>query len=196
MSGKDAIIEKILSESRAQADKIINDAKAKASSIVKEARDAADNMQISEVKKAADSAPDIEKRKITVANLEVRKIQLKAKQQVINDAFSEAEKSLSSLPKEKYKALLFSMLKAEASDGDIITAAEKDKDIVTKAFIAEASKKLNKNLKLSDSYGTFSGGLMISGSNYDKNLTFSVELKTLREENEPEIAKMIFGEIK
>lgn len=196
MSGKEALIDKILLDAKEQTDVILSEAKAKAEEIVAEARSYAEEMKSSEIEKAEASREDIVKRKVTVANLEVRKIILSAKQQVINEAFNEAMKKLGSLKPADYKKLIMGMLKAEAKDGDIVTVSYNDKDIITAAFIADAAKKLNIKLKYSDKLGEFGGGIILSSGIYDKNLTFEVELNMLRDEIEPEIANMIFGEVK
>ena len=193
MSGKDAIINKILGDAKAQSEKILGEAKAKAEKSIGDAK-AQSNMFInSEIEKAEASRPIIEQRKVAVANLEVRKIRLAAKQQVLDDTFKAAETDLNSLPEKEYKDLIFGMLRSAASDGDTVTVGKKDKGVLTAAFIAESSKKLGIKLKLDANYGDFSGGIILSGTNYDKNLTIDVELKTLREEIEPEIAQTIFG---
>lgn len=196
MSGKDAIINKILADSDNQARQILDEARVKAEAVISEAEKIAAELRDKEITEAEELCPVIVRRKETVAGLEVRKILLAAKQQVINDTFSEALDSLNNLPKEKYKALIMGMLKAHASDGDIVTVAEKDKDIINAAFVAEAAKKLGVKIKLNDKYGSFSGGIILSDKNYDKNLTFDVELLSLRDQIEPEVAKLIFGEVK
>lgn len=196
MSGKDAIIEKIISEGKAQAERIIEDAENKADLIIRDAKAEANEYKSREISVANNSEPIIMKRKVTVANLEVRKIILSSKQKVIDEAFTEAKKNISELSEEQYKALIMSMLKSEAKDGDTVIAASKDKKIINTAFINDAAKKLNLKLKLSETYGDFLGGIILSSGIYDKNLTINVELNMLRDEIEPEVAALIFGDNK
>jgi V/A-type H+-transporting ATPase subunit E len=194
--GKEEIIAKITSESKAIAENIISDARKRADEIISSAKKEAENLLNTEKKKAEELISVIKSRRVTVANLEVRKIILDAKQKAINEAFISAEESLTSLPKAKYTEIIFNMLKAEAKDGDTVTIAKKDKDIITKAFIKDASEKLGIKLTLNPDFGDFTGGIILSGTNYDKNLTFKVELDALREEIESEVYKILFGDVK
>lgn len=196
MSGKDSIIEKILSDAKVTSEKTIEEARLKADEIVSSAKSQAEEYKSKEVAVAEASISDILKRKVTVANLEVRKIILQSKQEVIDRVFKDALESITSLPKDEYKSLIFGMLKAEAQDNDIVTVSARDKDIITAAFILDAGKKLNKKLRMNETYGNFNGGIILTSGAYDKNLTLDVELGMLREEMEPEIAATIFGESK
>ena len=58
---------------------------------------------------------------------------------------------------------------------------------------AEFAKKKGINLTLSDKFGDFDGGLILSENGVDKNFTFEVEVALLKEQTEAKTAKEIFG---
>ena len=95
--------------------------------------------------------------------------------------------------KAGYEKLLIGMMKC-ADDGDEVTFSVKDRDLVTDKWFDSAIKKAKKKLTKSPVFGDFSGGILISGKGSDKNFTLEVELAGVREEYEPQIAKLIFGE--
>lgn len=127
-----------------------------------------------------------------MANLEVKKLILGAKQELIGKAFVESIDSIRA-DKDGYKQLLLGMLEY-ATDGDTLTISKLDKAILTPKDVDEIAKQKNIKLLLNKEYGDFAGGIILSNAITDKNFTLEVELSTLRDEIEPEIAKKLFGE--
>ncbi len=193
MDGQQKIIDKIISDATAEAGEILSEAVKKAEEIVEKSRGEAQAEYDAFVKKAQKSGEETVKRRLTVSELEVKKIVLSAKKQAVDNAFDAAAERLCSLPKDEYVALVGAMIASAASDGDVVTVAEKDKKLFTKAYFSEISEKIGKKLILSDTFGDFSGGVILSGHGVDKNLTFESELKLLRDEIEPEVAKIMFS---
>ena len=74
----------------------------------------------------------------------------------------------------------------------MIVAKEDDK-VITKKLIADIAKKSKKSLKKSDEFGDFKGGVILSGKNYDKNLTLELELSLIKEKIESNIDEILFG---
>ena len=74
--------------------------------------------------------------------------------------------------------------------------SEKDKDVITEAFVKKIADKLKIKLKLSKKYADISGGIILSGAVADKNLSLEADFKELRETYEPEVARILFGEAK
>lgn len=196
MSGKDAIIQKILSDAKEQSNKLIEDAKNKADSTIRLADTYANDKMQKSIDDAKSQHGDIVNRKKTVANLEVRKLMLSSKQKAIDEAFQNAIDKINDLKKADYLAYIKTLLENNAQDGDMVTICEKDKSRITKTFINSFSKEKGIKLSVNSDLGDFNGGIILSNGNYDKNLTLDVELKMLREEIEPEIANIIFGDNK
>lgn len=193
MDGQQKIIDKILSDAKHDAGEMLSEALKKAEALVaaKQAEvDAEYDISVEEARKAGE---EVVRRRLTVADLEVKKLLLSAKKQAVDEAFEESLKKLLALPKEEYAALVESMIASAADDGDVVVISENDKNVLTKAFFDKISAKIGKKLTLSDTFGNFRGGVMLLGKGVDKNLTFESELALLRDEVEPEVAKIMFS---
>ncbi len=193
MDGQQKIIDKILSDATHDAVEMLSEALKKAEALVvaKQAEaDAEYDLSVEEARKAGE---EVVRRRLTVADLEVKKLLLSAKKQAVDEAFEESLKKLLALPKEEYAVLVESMIASAADDGDVVVISENDKNVLTKAFFDKISAKTGKKLTLSDTFGNFRGGVMLLGKGVDKNLTFESELALLRDEVEPEVAKIMFS---
>lgn len=189
---KELIIEKILSDAKAKADEIIASAKQKADKILKDAKAGLDNDYEKSVQEAKALVPELLRRKLSVAELESKKILLNSKQKVLEKVFAGAVEDIRALSNEKYLEYIEKMLLANAEDGDEVIVAESDKKIVTRDFIEKVAKQKGIKLKLKSEYGSFIGGLILVSRCCSKNMTLELELALLREEKEAKIARMIF----
>ncbi len=193
MDGQQKIIDKILSDAKHDAGEMLSEALKKAEALVAAKQTEADAEYDLSVEEARKAGEEVVRRRLTVADLEVKKLLLSAKKQAVDEAFEESLKKLLALPKEEYAALVESMIASAADDGDVVVISENDKNVLTKAFFDKISAKIGKKLTLSDTFGNFKGGVMLLGKGVDKNLTFESELALLRDEVEPEVAKIMFS---
>ncbi len=191
---KELIIEKILSDARSKAAEIIKSAESKADKIVGDANAEVEQGTLRAVTDAEALVPELLRRKLSVAELESKKILLRAKQNVLEEVFKGALEDIRALPREKYLEYIESMLLANAEDGDTVIIAEADKAMVTKAFVEKAAEKKGIKLQLAKEYGNFAGGLILSSRCCSKNMSLELELASLREDKEAKIARMIFEE--
>lgn len=193
MDGQQKIIDKILSDATHDAGEMLSEALKKAEALVAAKQAEADAEYDISVEEARKAGEEVVRRRLTVADLEVKKLLLSAKKQAVDEAFEESLKKLLALPKEEYTALVESMIASAADDGDVVVISENDKNVLTKAVFDKISAKIGKMLTLSDTFGNFRGGVMLLGKGVDKNLTFESELALLRDEVEPEVAKIMFS---
>ena len=196
MAGTEAIINKIIADAKAKADSILEQAKVDSQAILDNAQLKCDENSKALQDKKQSLVDEAISRKKTVAELDVKKIILKAKKDAIDQAFSLAKDDLLNLSSAKYLKLVTNMIKAYCEDGDVITIAEADKKVITAKLVKDIASEKGIKLTLSKDYGDFLGGVILSNNGVDKNLTFDVELKVLREELETTIANMIFKESK
>lgn len=194
MEGKDAIINKIMSDADSQAEEILAQAKAKAEAQVKKALDESEALQADAAKKAEDAGSELITRRLTVAGLDVKKQMLAVKKELIDASFAKAESVLAGLEDDDYLKLISAMLAKSASDGDTVTVSANDKSRITADFIKKQSKKLGISLTLGKEYGDFDGGIILTGGGVDKNLTLEVELKLLYDEIQADVAAILFKE--
>lgn len=194
MNSSQGIIDRILSDSNAIANDSIAQAELKAQSVIDNAEKGS-SVKIIDFKNTLENTfNEIVNRKITVAKLDSKKIIMDAKKEAVDKVFKEALSRLNTLPKAEYLELIADMIKANAVDGDKIMPCYADKSKITGSFINKIAKETNLKLSLDTTYPDYQGGIILSGDNYDKNLSFEVELASMREEIETLIADILFKE--
>lgn len=190
MSGKENIIANILADARAEKDRILAAAKEKADEIARAdeafCKEAEQNVQ----KRAEENERLTVARYVSVANMDVKKVLLQAKQDKISKTFERAEEKILSMDKEAYAAFILSLLDKYAEEGDEVVLSARDKERITPAEIAAYATK--KGIALTcRADGAFSGGIVLEGKVYDKNLTLSMLLKEYKEAHETEIIRIL-----
>lgn len=187
MSGKENIIANILSEAEEEKERLLAAAREKADEIARADEAYIESLRQKNEKQAEENERATVARFISVANMDVKKVLLQAKQEKISEVFQRAEEKILSMDKESYSAFLFSLLDRYAEEGDCVVLSERDGAKITPAEIAGYAKKRGISLSCRAD-GKFSGGVILEGKIYDKNLTVSMLLKEYRETHETEIA--------
>ena len=187
---KQELLDKIIGDAEERARTILSEAESKAASVVASAEEERATLLDSARKMAAASQPEVVMRRRSMAELEGRKLVLKAKQEMIGEAY---RKALLVIKESKsYPALLVKMILSAAADGDSVIFSASDFDRVDrKKIVAEAMKQADIRLTLSEEKGAFDGGIVLRGADCDKNLSLEVELESLRSE-EDVAAKVLF----
>ena len=185
MSGKDAIIEKIISDADNRASAIISEAEEKARNNEKEALKEAEEA----MKKAEESYSSIVSE--AIAEADVKKYRLALKQEVLGEVYSRAERKLKELGDEKYLAFIKKLFEEYAEGGEEVVIASSDEKRVTQSFLDKELPQLK--LKITGK-GDFEGGFVLTCDKYDKTVTFGNLMRQYREETEAEIAAYLFGE--
>ena len=192
MSKEEAIVSKILRDADEKAEAILKDANDKAGEMIAKANaDGRDRRREAETQ-ASLKIPELKRRSASVAELEVKKLALAARQEILGETFDKTLDKLCALPDNEYLSLIESMIKAVASDGDVVVISSRDEKRITAAFIAKIAKEKGISLKLSSSFGDFKGGVVLESAGCDKNMSFEVELASLRETLEPKVSAKLF----
>ena len=117
---KQDIINKILSDAEEKAESILRDSHQKAGELIAQANaEARDNKRNAE-SDASLKIPEMKRRSVSVAELEVKKTELAARQEILGETFEKALDKLCALPDEKYLSIIGAMIKSTASDGDVV----------------------------------------------------------------------------
>lgn len=190
MNGKQALIEKIIFDAQRIANATSEEGSANAQEIIAAAENDAAIYREKNRFESETERGDIIRRRISAANLAVKKLTLAAKQSFIGRVFYDAVREIRE--DKRYPEYLKGLLRF-ASDGDTVIICAPDKSALTKKYVSDYAKL--KNIKLEYRCdGGFSGGMIISGEGADKNITLEAELAAAREELEAAIAEMMFGE--
>lgn len=187
--GTQQLVDRILSDARAEAQTIVEEAENKAAKLLAEASLRAESLrQATEEETAAKRKTILEKRAAD-ARLEGAKLFLKEKRKVIDAVYDEALSRLLELSKEDCLHLIDTLLSQNAEEGDTILFAD-NFPYTDEAKLLPIVKE--KKLTLSPETLPIDGGLRLRGEISDKDLSFGALLKADREENQAALAKEIF----
>lgn len=185
------IIDKILSDAKERADDVVLQAEAKAKAILDGVVSELNAWKAEVFKRLDGEEEAVAVRRETVARLEARKIELGAKQKVIDEVFKRALNKLIDLSEKEYQNVIVGMLDY-AEDGDIVTVNKTCKSMLPKVFFTSYAKLKGIKLGYNTAGGNFEGGMILSNGKVDKNFTFEAELRELREKLMPEIVAKLF----
>ena len=132
----------------------------------------------------------------SVAQLECRKEVLRAKQEVVEEAFQLAMKKLTQLPQEKCVALLADLAAQAASKGtEALIFSAADRARLGKAVVVAANQKLGDKgqLTLSQETRPMQGGFILSDGVVEVNCTFETLVRLQRNTLSTQVADVLFG---
>lgn len=187
--GTQQIVERILSDARAEAETIIAEAQAQAAKLYADAETQAAELRAETEKETKEKCVGILEKRAADARLDGAKIWLSEKRKVINAVYDEAHSRLLELSKEDCLAMFSALLENYAEKGDEICL-----DV---AFpYAEALKTLpvvqEKALKVSQDRVRLEGGMFLKGEKADKDLSYPALLAADRDEYQAELARELF----
>jgi V/A-type H+-transporting ATPase subunit E len=138
-------------------------------------------------------ADEIRKRKLSVANLEIRKMNLSVKQDAVNMALNKAVEKIANMDRERYLEFLVSNVrKTQFNSGEIVLNA-KDKEELGGALLKALNKKdSDAEFVLSDKNHSDVGGFIISMGQLEINSTISTMVRGIKETVTPEIVSILF----
>ena len=191
MEGKEAIIKRIISDAEKKAKSITEIAKADALERETDAKSWAEDYVGAQEKILTRDAEDVVTRRKTVAELDVRKITLKAKQDIISKVFDEVLAKLCALKKADYLKLVEEKMIESAEIGDTVVLSKDG--VLTDKDVSGLKVFSDKKLSVSKDKGEFIGGVYLEGEKCDKDLTFSSIVEEKRGELTATVAEELFG---
>ena len=194
MKGTEKIIAHIRADAKAQADAILAQAEQQCAGIredyEKKAKDSYSERIRTGVKTAQDRVDSMDR----IAQMESKKSILALKQEMVSESFKKAEEMLVSLPKAQYAELLAKLAgEASVTGTEEIVLNERDKAAVGEKVVKTANAILGGGkLALSESVGSFSGGLILRRGNIEVNCTAELLVELCRSDMSSELAKVLF----
>ncbi|MCX7843048.1 MAG: V-type ATP synthase subunit E family protein [Clostridia bacterium] len=198
MTGVEKIKDRILEEARRQVKEGVENAEAEAEGIIETARKEAEEKRRALIDKAKAEAENVRKRLLAVAELEARKEKLKARQEIVEEAFARAMQRLCSMPDEQYQAVLADMIinSVETGEEEIILSPS-DKSRLKRGFVEDinqraAAKGLKGNISISQRSADIRGGFILKSGDVEINNSFEVIFRMKRDELEGEVFNLLF----
>lgn len=189
------IKKKIEADAGAEARKILDRAKEQAAQIAAEVDLEIDRIKTSYEERFKAEEPEILRRREIVANLDVKKIDLGARQQLIDEVYRGALEKLSALTGDRYLSFVEAMLDnsvTAGSEGSL--AVGHNEKYITEDWIKKYNESHKTNISLSDVKAPISGGFILSHDNVSENASFEMLVRWLRDDLEADVVKRLFSE--
>lgn len=186
---KEAIVERILFDAKAEAEAIKAAADEKAAAIIEKATLKAQADRERAEAEMRVKAESILSKKAAAARLESAKLLLAEKRKVIDEIYALALKRMVAFSKEDALKLTEKLLNKYAEEGDVVFFAENYEYVENAKLLPVLAKK---NLKISNERAKIGGGFLLRGVKADKDLSYESLLKADREDFQAELAADIF----
>ena len=197
MNGIEKITGRIEADVQREIDAIQADARSQADAIAARYDEQAKRESEDILVRGRRSADERVERLASVAQLEARKLELAAKQELLGEAFDRALEQLLNLPEKEYVALLANLaVKASSTGREQVILSQKDRTRYGKQVVTQANELLAKTgtgaLTLAESSRPIKGGLILSDGDVEVNCTFETLVRLQRGELERDVAKVLF----
>lgn len=193
------IVEKILSDARAEAQRIIESARQQAAQIREQAQNEAQHQRELILSQAREEAQSRRRAQLAAANAAARNAVLAARRAVLETVFKQAAAQLAALPLNEYKSWLLRLITEAVETGDEeVILSPADRQAFGEVFVKEANAQLAKHgkkgaLKISVETRDLGRGFVLKGKNSEINVTAATLLRRAQDELEIEVAQMLFG---
>lgn len=191
------VVEKILSEAKAEADKIKSEAQQKASAQEAELKAELENFRKETEILAQKASQEKKRRMLAAARMDMRKELLNCKVGLLNEVFDKARKKIKELPEKQYHEFVESLMhKAiESGDEEVIIGAKDSR--LSNGLVKRVNRKLGPgfkgNLQLAKDTADIDGGFILRRGNIQVNVSVDVLLAEAKEQMEMELAAELFG---
>jgi ATP synthase (E/31 kDa) subunit. len=185
MTNLDHLIDKIIEDARQEAEQILAKAERKKEELIHEQTVKAEMEKSKMIEKARREAQQEKERIVSDARLKARDDILKAKQEMMDQVFSLAKAQLHQLNEVKFQEFMRNVLNSLPREGT-------EELIVPKGRL-ESVRKWFPDWKVSDT-DFVDSGFMVKKGRILLNYTFDALVDYYREELEPVVAGILFGE--
>ena len=194
MNGIEKITQRIASDAQAEVDRILGDAREEAARISANYRAQADAEAQELDAKNERAAAEQEERLISAAQMKASRLQLAAKQEMVEKAYIQALDKLCAMPKEQYVDVLAKLLVEASSNGkEEAVFSKEDQEQVGKAAVEKANQISGKQLRLSEESLPIRGGFILKDKNVEVNCTFETLVRLQKAETAGAVAKTLFA---
>lgn len=187
------IKKRIETDAKQEAQSLVAKAKEQAEVILQEAKAVADQTEEKARVKLEKDEPEIFRRRDVVARLDVQKIALGAKQELVGQAFSGALENLQNLDKKKYVAFCGKLLEKAVSTGDEIFVVGQEEKALDAPWLESFNQKNKTHLAFDENRLPIKGGFILRNGLIDINCSFKMLVRSLREELEKDVVTRLFS---
>lgn len=199
MTGVEKIVEKILSDARAQAQEMTNMAQAEANALCERVKARAKEDASVIVAEAKNSMEERDRRIVSVAELEIRKRVLAAKREVLEEAYAQAAQVLTALDADAYRQRYLHIVRPAIQKGtEGIAPGPKDADRLGAAFVDMLNAALKAEGKTAQVVllpvrENIEFGCIVCSGGMEIDFSTQAVMRVVRENTEGEVAKILFA---
>ena len=194
-------------EAQQVVEKILSDAKAEAEKIKKQAEDAQAagqaklDEQLNEYRKQTDiiaqnAGEDKKAHLLAAARMDIAKQLLAEKRKILDEVFEQSQVQLKKLPDKDYCKLMTKLMLEGVDTGDEEVIVDKNETRIDDKFISQINQRLGPDkkgrLKLSGERQNLGAGFILKCGKIKVNVSIEVLLNQARKELEIELAKELF----
>ncbi len=188
--GLENVVEDILNSARADVSAIAAEQDAEVSTIIEEAKRTGERIMGEKIAAAEDEAKRIRKQEISGANLEVRRMMLNTRKEILDETYKQAAKRIRELDSEP---LLRSLIRAHIGDATRIYSNKRDQPVVLKL----CDELLEDQLTELEYAGNIDciGGIILENEDGTVRLdyTFDTIMDEVSERSMKQISSILFG---
>jgi len=192
------ILEKIVQDSKEEITKILDEAKSRASQIIEEGKREAEKVAGELTREGEENARKVKEIIVTLASLESRKRILGEKQRILGELYLEVEKRIRNLNGRDYRELVKKIMLESCQTGEeLVVIGENDRKRIDQELIESVNAELVKagkkgKLKLSPEPASIPDGFILKLGKIEINNSWENILRSLRENTEDEVIKLLF----
>lgn len=182
--GLDIVIRDIQNGAQAEVSKIKAETDAKVSEILNEAKDGQKKMLGDSLAQAEEDLKNLHQQVISSANLDVKRIRLNKRKELLEQVYSKAYESIKSMPASKNENLLKVLIDKHQAEGVKIYSTKKSEPIVRKL----SSLSYTGNIDIL-------GGIILENEDRTVRLDFTYDsiLKNVYERSLKQISDILYG---
>ena len=188
------VIEKILSDARAEAQKIKKEAEERQSQ--EQARlDEQLRQYHNETNALAQKAgAEAKSQVLSAARMVLAKERLAEKAGILDEVFAEAQRQLTNLGNDEYRKLMVKLMADAVETGDEEVVIDNNEKRIDQSLIEQVNVQRKSNLKLAGQRKDVGGGFILTRGKIKNNCSLKVLLSRERTELEIELAKQLFAD--
>jgi V/A-type H+-transporting ATPase subunit E len=192
------VIEKILTDAKAEAEKIKKQAEENEVAEQAKLREQLSEYQEQTKALAQKAAKDKRAHLLAAARMDIAKQFLAEKRKILDEVFAQARKQLQNLTDEDYLKFMTRLILQAVETGDEEVIVDSSETRIDQKFIKNINRRLSPgykgNLRLSDETNNLGGGFILKRGRIKNNVSIEVLLTQARKELEIELAKQLFGD--
>ena len=184
---------KIESEAKSESQRILDAAREDIVAIQKKTNGEIAKIESQYAERLKREEPEILRRREIVAHLDVQKIELGVKQELIADAFVQALKTLQNLPQGKYLDFVKGLLRKASVSGKGELIIGNNEKYITEQWLSTLYQENKSALTLGKNRLAISGGFILRQGDGDTNCSWDMLLRWIHDDIEANVVSRLFS---